>query len=694
MADRTLNINVVVKGGNTAKRSLGDIGGGLNDIKSKGDLASSALLGMVARIGGITGIALAIKRVAGEAISMNAKLETASKQFEALGFTAQGAEDHVRGLFTFAQRTPFETAPIIEASRLLQTLGGNALNTSENLTLVGNAAAATSQPIESVAFWVGRMVAQLQSGSVAIGESTARLLEMGAITGEGRAKLEDLAKSGRGTEVVFAELARQFGEFGDAMEEQSQTFQGLFSTMTDNVSILIQKVGEPLFDLSKVGLTLLNERLDDLNDKVTAAKRVGGLFTETLKGNRRAALDLASSLGMTSRKFNELEEGARLADQKVRSLEASIKGPQALTGALTSAGDAMKEFEKDEKRITEETKKLRKEADEQAAAAKRAEEANQRWRDSIEQYGNVAQNSIFSITMLRGAINRLKDTTDAEARAMNILHGRVLESDGGFIQLDRTLNSRVHPTVERTKLKFEVLGDTMREKIDGGLSKFREFNSFLTAVGMPGINDSILGNIAAWTNWSLSLFDVFSAIINKWGSVVSSFMAGFSTIGRILGAVGGAIGLPGAILAGIGFGLSFLFRDHPEGRPAEPVGGLPDVPYDEGGAPGDPGIQQPGDLPASFPHGGLVMGRGGHRAIMAEPGEFVLRRDAVRRIGLTGAARLNAGLAGAGGPTVNVSVNVHGGFLDSPSSQRALSKLVEEQIMKSVSRVRRVNLAR
>lgn len=188
------------------------------------------------------------------AIGMNATLETSTLQFETLfGGDTQRAAEHVRELFEFAAKTPFETGPIIEASRIMQTFGGDALNSTENLTAFGDAAAATSTDISEVAFWSSRMYANLQAGRP-FGEAAQRLGELGILTPQVRNELEELQEAGADGEDIWKAYRRELGRFGGAMERQAGTWKGLTSSIKDNIAILGATSFKPIFDTAKAGM--------------------------------------------------------------------------------------------------------------------------------------------------------------------------------------------------------------------------------------------------------------------------------------------------------------------------------------------------------------------------------------------------------------------------------------------------------
>jgi hypothetical protein len=189
-----------------------------------------------------------------------ANLETATLQFGTLMGSADRARKHVQGLFEFAKRTPFETGPIIQASRIMQTFGGDALNTKENLQLFGDAAAATNAPIEDIAFWMSRAYAAIQGGQP-FGEARMRLMELGVITPQVAGEIEALEKRGASSSEVWKTLSGELDGYTGAMEDQAGTWKGLTSTFSDVISTLSATVFAPFFEDMKEGLAGVNDWL-------------------------------------------------------------------------------------------------------------------------------------------------------------------------------------------------------------------------------------------------------------------------------------------------------------------------------------------------------------------------------------------------------------------------------------------------
>lgn len=218
---------------------------------------ATAALGVV----GI-GAAAAAGAMVKSSIDMNASLETTTLQFETLMGSAEKAEAHVASLFEIAKKTPFETGPIIEASRMLQTFGGEALNTEENIIMIGDAAAAVSAPINELGFWIGRLYSNVQGGQP-FGEAAMRLQELAVMSPKARQEMERLQKAGASADEVFAVFTADLERYRGAMERQAGTWSGLMSTITDSVKLALAEGLRPFFEGAKVGLEQVVVVLND-----------------------------------------------------------------------------------------------------------------------------------------------------------------------------------------------------------------------------------------------------------------------------------------------------------------------------------------------------------------------------------------------------------------------------------------------
>ena len=281
-ADMSKFFKQVEEGVGQAKKDLEGLGDSADDVGDKtggaGQRGGASMLKMGATFGFaaaaatklldiVLKIALAIPNMvaqfAQQAVGVNAQFETFETQFQTLLGSADAAKERLEELAQFGVETPFELPEIVEASRTLQTFGGDVLAAEENLRLIGDAAAGVNQPFNAVAFWVGRMYDAIQSGRP-FGEAAARLQEMAILTGPLRAELERMQKTGKDGAEIFAFFSEQVGDrFTGNMERLSQTFGGILSNIADFRGELVRVAGAPIFEMVKGFLAdflqLLNE---------------------------------------------------------------------------------------------------------------------------------------------------------------------------------------------------------------------------------------------------------------------------------------------------------------------------------------------------------------------------------------------------------------------------------------------------
>lgn len=258
MADTNLRIKIGMVGS-------ADVNAGLRAIGSAASSLQATLAGIAASVGAVVSLGAAIQ----QSVRFNAELEQQAVAFKTLLGNAEAASRRMKELTKFAAETPFELPEVVQASKILQSLTNGALASGDGLRLVGDAASAVGRPLEDVTMWVGRLYAGLQTGTP-VGEATLRLIEMGLISGTTARKLNDLAETGQGAGRAMEILRETFGKLGGAMADQSQTFNGLLSTLKDTFNMALADIGKPLFDGLKQGISELIPVVEGLGEKISA----------------------------------------------------------------------------------------------------------------------------------------------------------------------------------------------------------------------------------------------------------------------------------------------------------------------------------------------------------------------------------------------------------------------------------------
>ena len=202
-----------------------------------------------------------IRNVAGgfETASSFEKYET---QFKTLLKSQENAQARIAEYAEFGVKTPYNLPEIVEAGKLLQTFGGTALATGDNLTMVGDTASSVGATFSEMSFWIGRAYTSMKAGRP-WGEAAMRLQELAVLSGTERQELEAMAKQGKTGMEVWEAFTRTLGKFSGGMDNLSKTMEGMQSNLEDFQEQVALQGGQQVFDAEKMGLTTLLEYLNE-----------------------------------------------------------------------------------------------------------------------------------------------------------------------------------------------------------------------------------------------------------------------------------------------------------------------------------------------------------------------------------------------------------------------------------------------
>ena len=263
--------------------------------KTEGKL--SALKGVFGKIGsaGITAIkgigtaflgltsaaATGIAAVSKMGLEYNSQMQSYETAFTTMLGDAEKAQALTDNLKTLAAKTPLAMADLADASKILLAFGSSAEELPNQLKRLGDVAQGDAQKLGTMATAFGRIqsngYASLEEINMMIDQGFNPLNIIAEQTGETMAEVRDRVSDG---EVSFEELSKALqiatdegGQFYNAMENQSKTFEGQMSTLQDNVSALAGSLTEGLFSsLAENALPQVNNWVDEL---LTAAETEG-----------------------------------------------------------------------------------------------------------------------------------------------------------------------------------------------------------------------------------------------------------------------------------------------------------------------------------------------------------------------------------------------------------------------------------
>ena len=243
MADKHINIRLGSKfngsGFSAAMHSLKSLTKGAQDIK--------AAFGMVT--GAIGSAFSSIKTIIGSAF----KFETQTTQFKTLIGNIDEAKAHMADLKALGDTPPFNLDQFAAASRALMVMTDGVLGYKKSLEMIGDAAAATGQPIEQMSHAVGRLFAVIRDGQP-ISRATMQLRNMGVITPEVAAKLDQMQKSGASAVDIWNEVEKALAKYNGAMKETESTGDGLAGAIKSRWDNIVRALGEAFSDTAKGGM--------------------------------------------------------------------------------------------------------------------------------------------------------------------------------------------------------------------------------------------------------------------------------------------------------------------------------------------------------------------------------------------------------------------------------------------------------
>jgi len=237
------------------------------------------------------------------AVKMAADMEQVEVGFRTLLKSASAARAVMKDLKTFAAETPFEFSEIAPAARSLLAFGISAGDLIPTLTRLGDISSGIGQPIGQIAEIYGKARVQGQLFMEDINQLTGRgipiIQELAKQFGVTESEVRKLVEKGRvhfsNLEQAVISLTSKTGMFVGGMQAQSQTVNGLLSTLRDDVSEIMRNIGEDIakaFDLRGV-IASMSESINKI--RADYAKN-GALLIEPFSKTTYAVVALSGAI--------------------------------------------------------------------------------------------------------------------------------------------------------------------------------------------------------------------------------------------------------------------------------------------------------------------------------------------------------------------------------------------------------------
>ena len=233
------------------------------DIKAAWDMA----LGAIRKIGGFIR----------DAIKKAFDAEYALANFSTLLGSIDKAKEHIAELKQFAASTPLTFGDLSKASKTLLAFGADVKTVMPSLRMLGDISLGNAEKMQSLSLAFGKIQSEGKLTGVTLKQMVIAgfnpLVEVSQKTGASMDELKDMMEKGSISFDLVAAAIRsatsEGGRFHKAMETASKTGSGMMSTLSDNWTAALVTFGQAFSDAAKDGIGEMNDRLKELNEDGT-----------------------------------------------------------------------------------------------------------------------------------------------------------------------------------------------------------------------------------------------------------------------------------------------------------------------------------------------------------------------------------------------------------------------------------------
>jgi tape measure domain-containing protein len=269
---------------------------GVSGVSDEMNKIKTLIAGFIAAYGG--------KKLWDLLIGSNAEMEQHTTSLEVMLGSASKASAMIEKMRDFAAKTPLTLENVISGGSLLMSYGVDESNLIDTMTKLGDLARGNAEKMDRITLAYGQMLAK---GKVT-GEELMQMTEAGVplqtalaesigVTGEEFSKMVSAGKVGiDDLNNAITGLTTGNGKFAGMMEKQSQTMHGMLSTLLDNLSEFMRKMGEGAFGEVKSALQEASDLLAEWEEDGTLDRWAQGVGV--LLKNLIAFLKQAISVGL------------------------------------------------------------------------------------------------------------------------------------------------------------------------------------------------------------------------------------------------------------------------------------------------------------------------------------------------------------------------------------------------------------
>lgn len=389
-------------------------------------------------------------------IGSNDEMEQYTTSLEVMLGSASKASAMIEKMRDFAAKTPLTLENVISGGSLLMSYGVDESNLIDTMTKLGDLARGNAEKMDRITLAYGQMLAK---GKVT-GEELMQMTEAGVplqttlaesigVTGEEFSKMVSAGKVGiDDLNKAITGLTTGNGKFAGMMEKQSQTMRGMLSTLLDNLSEFMRKMGEGAFGEVKSALQEASDLLAEwekdgtldrwaqgvgvmLKNLIAFLKQaisVGLDFKEAIiagavaLGTFKVAIGIGNIISTTVLRIKEFGIATELATIKQKAFNATgAANPYVLMASLLAT------LVVDTIAFTSASDDAKKSIDELKDSANGAKDKADELSDVLERYKTISNSTGTAAEKteeLQSLQKQLNDTYSTTAEKLDLVNGK------------------------------------------------------------------------------------------------------------------------------------------------------------------------------------------------------------------------------------------------------------------------------
>ncbi len=389
-------------------------------------------------------------------IGSNAEMEQYTTSLEVMLGSAEKASAMIAEMREFAAKTPLTLDNVISSGTMLMSYGVDESNLIDTMTKLGDLASGNAEKMDRITLAYGQMLAK---GKVT-GEELRQMTEAGVplqtalaksidVTGEEFSKMVSKGEVGiDALNKAITELTTGDGKFAGMMEKQSQTMQGMLSTLLDNLSEFMRKMGEGAFGEVKSALQEASDLLAEWEEDGTLdrwAQGVGVLLKNLIAflkqaisvgldfkeaiiagavalGTFKVAIGIGNIISTTVLRIKEFGIATELATIKQKAFNATgAANPYVLMASLLAT------LVVDTIAFTSASDDAKKSIDELKDSANGAKDKADELSDVLERYKTISNSTCTAAEKteeLQSLQKQLNDTYSTTAEKLDLVNGK------------------------------------------------------------------------------------------------------------------------------------------------------------------------------------------------------------------------------------------------------------------------------